>query len=135
MPKPLDGAEHYTDMPIIAMQAVVSPYMESHISDQAKSRLASLYGPHQYNTQAFSPPWEKRPRNYTYWVEDGLSVGGTEFDESVVGGPSIDPKSFSPGVLLWDSGNNGGGAGWISVSARLHILDATSSSGGVKDSF
>jgi hypothetical protein len=49
-------------------------------------------------------------------VDEGLSVGGVEFDESVVGGPSINQPSFSPGVILWDTGANGAGAGYISVS-------------------
>ncbi|ORX41089.1 hypothetical protein BD324DRAFT_678482 [Kockovaella imperatae] len=114
MPNPLDGSNHYTDMAIIPMQVVTSVYTESLIPSQAKSRFAALYAPHMYDTQAFSPPWDKRPRNYTFWVDDGLSVGGIEFDESEVGGPSINQGSFSPGVILWDAGKGGAGAGWIS---------------------
>ena len=116
IPNPLDGAVHYTDLAIIPMQTLVSPYMESFISSTVKDRLKNLYAPHQYTAQAFSPPWDKRVRNYTYWVDDGLSVGGVEFDESEVGGPSINQESFSPGVILWDAGKAGAGAGWISVS-------------------
>ena len=119
MPNPLDGAVHYTDMAIIPMQALTSAYMESFISSTVKDRLKSLYGPHQYTAQAFSPPWDKRFRNYTFWVDDGLSVGGAEFDESEVGGPSINLESFSPGVILWDAGQAGAGAGWISVSRGM----------------
>jgi hypothetical protein len=43
MPKPLDGAEHYTDMAIIPMQMLTAPYMESAISSSAKSKLNKLY--------------------------------------------------------------------------------------------
>ncbi|WVQ84278.1 hypothetical protein IAT38_006430 [Cryptococcus sp. DSM 104549] len=114
LPSPLDGSTHYTDMAIIPMQMIAAPYVESQISSTTKSKLASLYAPHAYSAQAISPPWDKRPRNYTYWVEDGLSVGGVSFDESVVGGPSIAPTSFSPGVVQWDAGKNGAGVGWIS---------------------
>ena len=78
------------------MQMVVAPYMESQITSSAKIRLSKLYADHLYTAQAISPPWDKRPRNYTYWVADGLSAGGVEFDESVVGGPSINQPSFSP---------------------------------------
>ena len=116
MPNPLDGSVHYTDMAIIPMQMVVAPYMESVITSQAKSKLFGLYGDHSYNATAFSPNFELRPRDYTYWVADGLSVGGTSFDEVVVGGPSVNVDSFSPGVILWDAGKGGAGNGFISVS-------------------
>ncbi|WWD16288.1 hypothetical protein CI109_100714 [Kwoniella shandongensis] len=114
MPKPLDGSVHYTDIAIIPMQMVVAPYMEAQITSQAKSKLSALYGDHYYTAQTISPPWDKRPRNYTYWVADGLSAGGVSFDEGVVGGPSINQPSFSPGVILWDAGKGGAGSGYIS---------------------
>lgn len=106
------------------MQMVVAPYMESAISSSAKSKLSKLYGDHSYTAQTISPPWDKRPRNYTFWVTDGLSAGGVEFDESVVGGPSINQPSFSPGVILWDAGKSGAGSGWISVSEPEDSLNA-----------
>ncbi|KAK8869446.1 hypothetical protein IAR55_000010 [Kwoniella newhampshirensis] len=114
MPKPLDGSVHYTDMAVIPMQMVVAPYVEAQITAEAKSKLTSLYDDHLYTAQAISPPWDKRVRNYTYWVADGLSAGGVSFDESVVGGPSINRPSFSPGVILWDAGKSGAGSGYIS---------------------
>jgi hypothetical protein len=103
-------------MAIIPMQMVTAPYVESKISSSAKSKLSSLYGDHSYTAQAISPNFDERPRNYTFWVQDGLSAGGVEYDEAVVGGPSVNPSSFSPGVILWDAGKGGAGSGWISVS-------------------
>ncbi|ODN89730.1 hypothetical protein L198_06424 [Cryptococcus wingfieldii CBS 7118] len=114
MPNPLDGANHYTDMAMMPMQAYTSPYIMSHISSSAKSRFSSLYAPHSYTAQSISPPWDKRARNYTFWLEKGLSVGGMTFDEKEVGGPSLNQPSFSPGVIMWDAGKTGTGAGWIS---------------------
>ncbi len=90
--------------------------MESQIPNDVKDKLYNLYSDHLYKIQTISPPWDKYPRNYTYWVANGLSVGGVEFDESVVGGPSINQPSFSPGVILWDAGAQGSGSGYISVS-------------------
>jgi hypothetical protein len=125
MPKPLDGAEHYTDMAIIPMQMLTAPYVESAIPSSVKSKLSALYGSHYYTAQSIYPPYETRPRNYSFWVEDGLSAGGIEFDENVVGGPSINQPSFSPGVILWGAGKNGAGAGWISVSEEQNDAAST----------
>lgn len=118
MPRALDGSEHYTDMAIIPMQMITAPYVESAITPEARAKFFKLYAPHSYSPQAYYPPYDKRPRNYTYWVQDGLSAGGMSFDENVLGGPSTAPTSFSPGVILWDTGDNGAGVGVISVSVR-----------------
>lgn len=115
MPKPLDGSVHYTDMAMIPMQMVTAPYAEAQLSSASKAKITTFSGDHEFSVQAISPPFDARPRNYTYWVADGLSAGGVEFDENTVGGPSINQPSFSPGVILWDAGKTAAGSGFISV--------------------
>ena len=124
MPKPLDGSDHYTDLAMAPMQMLTAPYVESHLSPNVSTKLAKLYSPHMYTAQALSYPYDVRPRNYTFWVDDGWSIGGVEFDESEVGGPSINQPSFSPGVILWDAGKGGTGVGYISVGAS-HLTHTT----------
>jgi hypothetical protein len=48
-------------------------------------------------------------------MEDGLSAGGIQFDQEYIGGASINPEQFTPGVIIWDAGADSS-VGWISVS-------------------
>ena len=121
LPANLLAAEHVSDTAIIPMQMLTAPYMARSITPESISKLQALYAPHAVEAQAISPPWERSPRRYTFWLEEGLSVGGISFDESVVGGPSINPAQFSPGVIQWNAGETGSGVGWISVR-RSHLV-------------
>lgn len=116
MPKPLMTAEHLNDVAIIPMQMITGRYAEAGLDDGLRAKFHRLYEPHMYTPKSFFPPYDKSARRYTFWLEDGLSAGGIEFDESVIGGPAKNLEQFCPGVIQWDSGNHGAGCGWLSVS-------------------
>jgi hypothetical protein len=94
---------------------LIAPYLESYLPSVTRGAFTELQ-PHFHTAQAFSPPFDANPRQYSYYVGNGYSVGGIEFDECVAGGPSINLGCFAPGVILWDTGRVGSSLGWISVS-------------------
>lgn len=124
MPKPLIGCEHGSDVALLPLQMIVAPYVEAGLTPDLRERFTTLT-PHSYSPQAFSPPHDRRPRNYTFHLSDGLSVGGVSFDEDVLGGPAKNVTQFTPGVIQWDSGRHGGGCGWIAVWPENAACDIT----------
>lgn len=109
---------HSSDFAISPMIAVLSPFANSlidSIPSNVTSALSTFPGEHTVATSAFSPPYDLYPRNISAWLSDGISIGGEQFNETVIGGPSIAQSSFNPGVIQWQTGyeNN---AGHINVS-------------------
>lgn len=70
-------------------------------------------GEHTFTSSAFSPPFDIYPRNITSWLASNISIGAETFNETVMGGPAINPGTFNPAVIQWETGN---GVGWINVS-------------------
>jgi hypothetical protein len=101
---------------------LISKFHDPHVPLTIISRLTPKKGvsPHLTKVQALSPPFDNLtfPRNYTSWNTDGLSVGGVEFDMASVGGASVNPTQFTPGLLLWRTSPalEDGMVGWLSVS-------------------
>jgi hypothetical protein len=118
MPRPLNGSSHYSDGALIPMQILVSPFVEEPIIGDTNltSRFSKLYAPNTYEPKSIFPPHDKRPREYSFYLEEGLSVGGVSFDEDHLGGPKGIQAQFVPGTIQWDSGRHGGGVGWLTVS-------------------
>jgi hypothetical protein len=100
------------------MQILVSPFVEAPIAKDSAllSKFSKLYAPHTYNPKSIFPPHDKKPREYSFYLEEGLSVGGVSFDEDHLGGPKGIPAQFVPGTIQWDSGKHGGGVGWLTAS-------------------
>ncbi|RSH80873.1 hypothetical protein EHS25_007042 [Saitozyma podzolica] len=115
MPRPLNGCEHGSDVALAPMQMLTAPYAEAGLTAALRSKFTKLYADHSHAALSSFPPHDKRPRRYTFWIAQGLSVGGVEFDEDQLGGPKGIQEQFNPGVIQWDSGNHGAGCGWISV--------------------
>lgn len=117
MPRPLNGSAHYSDGALIPMQILVSPYVEAPIANDTTliSKFKTLYRPHMYEPKSIFPPHDKKPREYSFYLGDGLNVGGVSYDEDQLGGPKGIVDQFVPGVVQWDSGRHGGGVGWMSV--------------------
>lgn len=126
IPFPLNGSEHSSDAALIPMQMLTAPYTEEGLTEELRAKFKSLYGPHLYTPKSLFPPHDKNPRKYTYWLEEGLSIGGIEFDEDRIGGPKGIPAQYNPGVIQWDSGKHGHGCGWISVSVTYDNSDSRS---------
>lgn len=114
IPKPLIGCEHGSDVALLPLQMIVAPYCEASLTSALRDKFKTLT-PHRYTPQAFSPPHDIAPRQYTFHLAHGLSVGGVCFDEDVLGGPAKNVEQFTPGTIQWDSGDHGSGVGWIAV--------------------
>lgn len=95
---------------------LIAKFQDPYIPSNVISRLKNLTADHSYFAQAASPPYDSPayPRNYTSWTSHGLSVGGVQVDENVVGGPAINPGQFVPAVILWDTKT--AGVAWMLVS-------------------
>ena len=126
MPNPIDGSPHYGDFTLVPMQMLTAPYAEASLTPETRQRFHHLYRPHHYAPRSFFPPHDKEPRRYSFWLEDGLSVGGVEWDEDQLGGPKGIQDQFVPGVIQWDSGSHGAGCGWLSVGRQVFVSDIRS---------
>lgn len=117
MPTPLNGSSHFSDGALIPMQILVSPYVEAPIVGNTAliSRFTRISSPRNYSPRSIFPPHDKSPRQYSFYLRDGLSAGGVSYDEDHLGGPKGITEQFVPGMIQWDSGKHGGGVGWISV--------------------
>lgn len=127
MPKPLIGAEHGSDVALLPLQMIAAPYIEASLTPTLRAKFRSLT-PHSYAPKALSPPHDKRARQYTFHLARGLSVGGVSFDEPTLGGPAENVGQFTPGVIQWDSGDHGGGVGWIAVWPEIAACEIIASS-------
>jgi hypothetical protein len=65
-----------------------------------------------FNTSAQSIPYDYSPRKVNAWLGEKISIGAESFNETVVGGPAINPSTFNSAVIQWDTG---AGIGWITV--------------------
>ncbi|KAJ3571230.1 hypothetical protein NP233_g3898 [Leucocoprinus birnbaumii] len=131
IPSPLIGSEHFSDVAATVLTTILSKFHDPLVPESARSSLTQtpLGTPHFTRAQASSPPFDNPlfPRNYTSWNEEGLSVGGIEFDMAFVGGASVNPEQFTPAAILWSTGVSGRSVGWITHHlSRQHY--ATSSS-------
>jgi hypothetical protein len=113
-PQPLIGAEHGSDVALLPLQMLVAPYVEAALTREDRAKFTALT-PHTYAPKAFSPPHDLSPRQYSFYVGQGLNIGGVSFDEEHLGGPALNVGQFVPGAIQWDSGLHGGGCGWIAV--------------------
>ncbi|KIY67025.1 hypothetical protein CYLTODRAFT_462105 [Cylindrobasidium torrendii FP15055 ss-10] len=103
IPRPLVGCSHYGDAVILALMPLTAKFHDPYVPASVIESLKSLSGPHAYFAQSVSPPFddEAYPRNYTTWTQDGLSVGGIESDENVVGGPATSQTAYVPASFIW----------------------------------
>lgn len=108
-----------SDFAIAPLIAILSPFANAlidSIGSNITSALSVFPGEHTVMTSAFSPPYDQYPRNISAWLADGVTIGGEQFDEIFVGGPSKNSNSFNPGVLQWNTGN---AVGFITVGYNL----------------
>ncbi|KAF5360896.1 hypothetical protein D9756_004510 [Leucocoprinus leucothites] len=130
IPTPLLGSQHFADVAAVLLTTLLSKFHDPLIPPLTLSRLTqTTETPHLIKVQAVSPPFDNLlyPRNYTSWNEEGLSVGGVEFDMAFVGGASVNPEQFTPAVLLWKTGVPGRDVGWISHHVTWRSVSARAS--------
>ncbi|GKZ26742.1 hypothetical protein AbraCBS73388_003122 [Aspergillus brasiliensis] len=112
---------HNADFSISPLIAILSNFHNSLVPPTAVQALKAFPGEHTVNTSAYSIPYDSFPRRVTSWLSEGISIGAETFNESVVGGPAINPSQFNPAVIQWDTG---AGIGWITLYATEEALNA-----------
>lgn len=103
---------HSGDYAYAPLMAIMAPFHNGVVPADAVEQLTTFPGEHVVETSAFSPPYDVYPRNITAWLSDTLTIGAETFNETQVGGPALNPSTFSPAVVQWDTGN---GVGWFKV--------------------
>ncbi|KAL2216274.1 hypothetical protein M432DRAFT_551753 [Thermoascus aurantiacus ATCC 26904] len=117
---------HSADFAISPLIAILSNYHNALVPPAVVEALRRFPGEHFVNTSAYSIPYDSYPRRITAWLSDGISIGAESFNESVVGGPAINPTQFNPAVIQWDTG---AGVGFITLHATEKAIDAVAGPG------
>lgn len=92
---------HSSDFAIGPLLSILAASHISLVPANVKENLRSFQGEHTFSTTAYSPPYDYAVRNITTWVSESITIGATSFDQSVVGGSSEAPGSWSPAVIQW----------------------------------
>ncbi|OJD30294.1 uncharacterized protein BKCO1_6300031 [Diplodia corticola] len=115
---------HSADYAYAPLLALMAPSHNALVPAAAVQRLTHFPGPHLVRTSAFSPPYDAHPRNITAWLADRITLGASTFDEAAVGGPALNPDTWSPAVVQWDASSSSSS----SSSSSNHSSSNTSSS-------
>lgn len=118
---PYWATNHADDFEIAPLLATLLPYHHTLVPPAARASLVAFPGPHTYTTAAYSPPYDRVPRNVTAWLSARLALGAESFDQTVVGGFSVNPSSWSPAVAQWARPD--GSVGWFKWYSTEAALD------------
>lgn len=110
---------HSGDYAYAPLIAIMAPFHNEVVPEDAVKQLTVFPGEHTVETSAFSPPYDVYPRNITTWLSDSITIGGSTFNETRIGGPALNPNTWSPAVVQWDAGNQVGWLKWYSTEASL----------------
>ncbi|THY40217.1 hypothetical protein D6C99_08286 [Aureobasidium pullulans] len=103
---------HSADFAYGPLFAVLGEFQASLVPEDVLNALQEFRGEHIFNSSTFSPPFDTYLRNITTWLASNISIGAETFDENVIGGPAINPSTFNPAVIQW---NTGKGVGFITI--------------------
>ena len=149
-PWKLSGSPHVSDAAFAPLMAITSKYHDKYVSPESRQYLLSGGSGKKtgrlVKSNAWSPPFDADikqygPRNYTAWIGDNVSVGGTEIDEAVIGGPAKNPTAFTPAVMLWTTPDTHSlhfvqpKASWLSLYPTSQTISATASSSNLTITF
>ncbi|QRD84357.1 hypothetical protein F9C07_1677559 [Aspergillus flavus] len=112
---------HNADFAISPLVAILSSFHNSLVPATAVDALRTFPGEHMVSTSAQSIPYDYVPRNISAWLGEKISIGAESFNETVIGGPAMNPSTFNSAVVQWDTG---AGVGWITLYATEQALDA-----------
>lgn len=110
---------HVADFGYGPLFAILAEFQNSIIPEDVVEKLTKFSGEHTFTSSTFSPPFDIYPRNITAWLAPNISIGAETFNETVIGGPAINPNTFNPAVIQWDTGN---GIGFINVGSTSLVL-------------
>lgn len=103
---------HSADYAFGPLVSILSAFHQTLVPDDIMPALSTFRGEHTFVTTTFYPPVDNVPRNITSWLAKNITIGGDSFDETGLGGPSLNTESFNPAVILW---NTGTGVSFITV--------------------
>lgn len=104
---------HVADWAYGPQFAILSSFHSSLIPDAVIEKLKKFQGEHTFESSAFSPPFDIYPRNITAWLAPNITIGAESFNETTIGGPAINPNTFNPAIIQWQTGEE---IGYITVS-------------------
>jgi hypothetical protein len=105
---------HVADWAYGPQFAILAKFQTSLIPEAVIEKLKNFQGEHTFSSSAYSPPYDIYPRNITAWLANNISIGAETFNETVVGGPAINPGTFNPAIIQWYTGAE---IGYITVRA------------------
>lgn len=142
-PWKLSGSPHVSDAAFAPLIAITSKYHDQFVSQESREYLKPCQSGKKtgrlVKSNAWSPPFdadvhEYGPRNYTAWIGDNVTVGGTEIDEAAIGGPAKNPTAFTPAVMMWSTPYTHSlnyaqsKASWLSLYPTTQTISAIASS-------
>ncbi|KAH8659266.1 hypothetical protein BGZ60DRAFT_382353 [Tricladium varicosporioides] len=115
---------HNADFAYGPLFAILAEFHNSLIPADVISALTVFRGEHTFTSSTFSPPFDLYPRNITAWLANNISIGAETFNETVIGGPAINPNTFNPALIQW---NTEEGVAWLTLRATEHHVIAEAS--------
>ncbi|KKY19193.1 hypothetical protein UCRPC4_g04567 [Phaeomoniella chlamydospora] len=95
---------HSADFEYAPLFAILADFASTLVPANVTQRLSEFEGEHAFTSSTYSPPYDYVPRNITSWLAPNISIGSETFNETVVGGPAINPSTFNPAVIQWNTG-------------------------------
>ena len=95
---------HSADFAYAPLFAVLAPTANDLVPSDIVSQLSSFSGEHTFESSTYSPPYDYQPRNITAWLAPNISIGAETFNQTVIGGPAINPSTYNPAVIQWNTG-------------------------------
>jgi hypothetical protein len=109
---------HVADWAYGPQFAILSAFHSTLIPVAVVEKLNKFQGEHTFTSSAFSPPFDIYPRNITAWLAPNISIGAESFNETTIGGPAINPGTFNPAIIQWNTGDE---IGYITVSSPVYL--------------
>ena len=117
---------HAADFAWAPLIAILAPFSETLIPEGVIPALKKFSGEHTFKSSTFSPPFDIYPRNITSWLAPNISIGAETFNETVIGGPAKNPRTFNPALIQWQTGK---GVGFITLFATESSVIAEAAPG------
>ncbi|CZT42341.1 related to OrfH-unknown, trichothecene gene cluster [Rhynchosporium secalis] len=115
------ATSHVGDFAWGPMFAILAEFQNSIIPKDVIEKLSNFSGEHTFVSSTFSPPFDIYPRNITAWLAANITIGAETFNEIVIGGPAINPNTFNPAVIQWETGD---GIGFINLRSTESYITA-----------
>ncbi len=109
---------HVADWAYGPQFAILSAFYSTLMPSAVVENLNNFQGEYTFTSSAFSPQFDIYLHNITAWLAPNISIGAESFNETTIGGPAIDPGTFNPAIIQWNTGNE---IGYITVSSPADL--------------